>query len=190
VHARLVVVRADALGERLVHLPELAGELVVGQVRQVLRLHQAVGDVDPEPVDATVQPEAQHAVELCRDLGVGPVEVRLATLEQVQVPLPVRQPGPRRTAELRDPVVGWTTAVGPGAVAEDVARPLGASRRRCERCLEPRVLVRRVVRHDVDDQPHAEVVGARAQGVEVVQRAEQRVDVAVVGHVVAMIGLR
>ena len=53
---------------------------------------------------------------------------------------------------------------------------------------EPRVLVAGVVGHPVDDDPEAAVVGLGDQAVEVGEGAEQRVDVAVVGHVVAEIG--
>jgi hypothetical protein len=42
-----------------------------------------------------------------------------------------------------------------------------------------------VVGHEVDDQPEAELGRAGAQGVEVVERAEERIDVDVVGDVVA-----
>ena len=44
---------------------------------------------------------------------------------------------------------------------------------------------RGVVRHEVDDQAEPQLGGLGAEGVEVVERAEERVDVAVVGHVVA-----
>src|SRR5918999_47991 len=45
--------------------------------------------------------------------------------------------------------------------------------------------VRAVVRHPVDDDPHATSVYVLHEGVEVGERPEARVDVAVVGHVVA-----
>jgi hypothetical protein len=45
-----------------------------------------------------------------------------------------------------------------------------------------------VVGDDVDDQPQAVGVGVRDQGVEVGERAEQRVDAPVVGHVVPAVG--
>jgi len=47
----------------------------------------------------------------------------------------------------------------------------------------------RVVGHQVDDEAQAELGRAGAQGVEVRQRAEERVDVGVVGDVVAGVGL-
>ena len=50
--------------------------------------------------------------------------------------------------------------------------------------------VGRVVRHEVDDYPYAALVGRGEQPVEVRQGAEDRVDVAVVGHVVSEVGHR
>ncbi len=48
--------------------------------------------------------------------------------------------------------------------------------------------VRRVVGHPVDDHAQTETVGFVEKGVEVGQRAEDRVDVAVVGDVIAEVG--
>ena len=52
------------------------------------------------------------------------------------------------------------------------------------------MLVRAVVRHDVDDHPEPEPVRLGDQRLGVGERAEQRVDVAVVGDVVAAVGQR
>jgi hypothetical protein len=81
----------------LVDAELLAHRRVVGQVGAHV---QRVGDVDPEAVDAPVEPEPQDAQELLMDLPVGPVEVGLRAVEQVQVPLPGGLvPGPRGPAE-------------------------------------------------------------------------------------------
>ncbi len=76
------------------------------------------------------------------------------------------------------------------AVAEEVARSLDGAGRGCQSGLEPDVRVGGVVRDEVDDDPHAELVRALLHPVEVGERSEQRVDVAVVGHVVAGVLLR
>ena len=76
------------------------------------------------------------------------------------------------------------------AVAEQVAGPLGAARAGGERGLEPVVLVGGVVGHEVDDHLQAQLVRPFQQRVEVVDGTEDRVDVAVVGDVIAGIGLR
>ena len=59
-----------------------------------------------------------------------------------------------------------------------------------ERRLEPGVRVGAVVGHDVDDDPDAQRVRLRDQRLGLGQGAEDRVDVAVVGHVVAGVGHR
>lgn len=70
------------------------------------------------------------------------------------------------------------------AGAEEVALP-GESG-----VLEPRVPVGGVVGDDVDDHPQAQVMGGADQVVGVLEAAEERVDGAVVGDVVAAVGLR
>jgi len=154
-----------------------------------------VGDVDAEAVDPAVEPEAQDAAELLPHLRVLPVEVGLRAVEDVQVPLAglavrLGHAGPGGAAEDRGPVVRGQLAVLALAVAEHVAVALGRAGARGQRLLEPLVLARRVVRHEVDDDPESELVRAVAQGVEVGQRAEDGVDVAVVGDVVAGVLLR
>ena len=85
---------------------------------------------------------------------------------------------------------GGCVAAAALAVAEQVALALGAARPGGQRRLEPRVLVGGVVGDQVDDHLEAELVGPRDQRVGVGERAEQRVDVAVVGHVVPVVVLR
>ncbi len=97
--------------------------------------------------------------------------------------------GPGRTAEDGPPVVGRQRPVGGRALAEHVARPLRAARSGGQRGLEPDVLVRGVVGHQVDDDAQVQLVRPRDQRVGVVERAEQRVDVAVVGDVVPVVVL-
>ena len=114
-------------------------------VGQAVGLDQPVGDVDPETVDPTIEPESQDVLELGPYVRVGPVEVGLGRVEQVQVPLAetsveLGDPRPCRSAEQALPVVGSLIATF-ATIAEDVSGALRAAGRRCERCLEPRVLV-------------------------------------------------
>ena len=162
----------------------------VGYVGEVGILGKAVRDVDPEPVDAQVQPKPQDVLELVDDLRVGPVQVRLFRREQVQIPLPVGDPGPGRSAEVRRPVVRRQRTVRAAAVAKDVAAAFVTVRAGRQRGLEPLVLVGCVVRHQVDNDPQSVVVRFTDQRLGVVQGAENRVDVAVVGHVVTSVSLR
>ena len=159
-------------------------------VPQALLLHQPVRDVDPEAVDAAVEPEAQDVDEHVADLGVAPVEVGLRGVEEVQVPLAVRDARPRVATEDRRPVVRRLGAVRSATLAEQVAGPLGAARPGGEGGAEPLVLAGGVVGHQVDDHLQPELVGRGEQVVRVGQRAEQRVDVAVVRHVVPVVVLR
>ena len=119
------------------------------------RLRETVGDVDPEACSATIEPEPHHGLELVGDLGMLPVDVGLALVEQVEVPLPVGHAGPRRTAEHRLPVVGWQLTVVAASVEEVVAGALVGSRRRGERRPEPHVIPRGVVRDEVDEHAYA-----------------------------------
>ena len=164
-------------------------------VGEAVDLREAVSDVDAEAVDAAVEPEAQDAAELLLDPLVGPVEVGLRCVEEVQVPgaggsVGLHDAGPGGAAEDGVPVVRRQLAVLAAALAEHVARALGRARAGGERLLEPAVLARAVVRHQVDDDAQAEAVGGIPHLVEVGERAEERVDVAVVGDVVSGVVLR
>ena len=122
-------------------------------------------------------------------VGVAPVEVGLLGEERVagstgRWPRPT--PRPRRR---RSPASCWAGAPSGRGVAPDVPVALGVVARGA-RLQEPRVLVGGVVRDEVEDHPQAARVRGRDQRVEVGERAEQRVDVAVVGDVVAEVGHR
>ncbi len=107
-----------------------------------------------------------------------------AGFEEMEVPLPgslVEGPGRAGGIEGRRPIVG-RCAAGP-SVAPDVPVAVGALPARTG-VDEPGVPVRGVVRHPVDDHPEPELVRLGHQAVELLERAEQGVHVAVVGHVV------
>jgi len=80
--------------------------------------------------------------------------------------------------------------VGAASITEDVARSLGAARARPCGGPEPGVLVGGVVRHQVDDHAQARVMGLQQQAVEILERAEQRIDGAVIRDIVAGVGLK
>ena len=165
--------------QRVVGVPALAPGRIGRVVAPLVVLDQLAQGVDAEAVGAAVAPEAQD-VELGLLHGrVAPVEIGL--LGQVGVVVPgaaALVPGPGGAAEHAHPV--RRRAVG-RAVAPQVALGMLAP---------PGMLDRRVVGHEVEDQPQPELVGIGGERVPVLQRAEQRVDVAVVGDVVAEVGHR
>jgi hypothetical protein len=185
---------------QLAHLPDVVvgagvlvadavGELVPGRgvVVEGVVLADAVDHVDPEAVDAPVEPEAHDLLHALDHARVLPVEVGLLGQEQVQVPLSrrlVEGPG-RPVGERRLPVVRGA-AVG-GGVPPDVEPPVGIVPARSGGH-EPRVLVRGVVRDEVEDDPQAELTGLGDERIGRREVPEERVDVAVVGHVVAEVG--
>ena len=151
-------------------------------------LHGEVAGVQPEPVDPSAEPEperVEHGFLQCR---VPPVQVGLAGQEAVQVVLAgvvVIRPG--RAAEHRDPVVGLGS-VG-RRVPPYIPVALGVVTGRT-RLHKPGVRGRGMVGNPVDDHPKAELMCPPYQGVEVVEAAEDRVHIHVVGHVVSEVGHR
>ena len=141
-------------------------------------------DVEAEPGDAPVEPEAHDVVDRLPDLLVPPVEVDLLGQEAVEVHLARRGvERPRgRSAERASPVVRRRPIRL--RVPPDVPVP---ARRivRGTRLLEPRVPIRGVVRHEVEDDADAAPVRFRHQPVEGIHPAEDWLDVGVVGDVVS-----
>ncbi len=98
--------------------------------------------------------------------------------------------GPGGSAEDGLPVVGRQLSGCAPAVTEQVDLALRAAGLRGEGRLEPGVVAGGVVGDDVDDDPESQIVGCGEHRVEVGQRSEDRVDVAVIGNVVAGVALR
>ena len=141
--------------------------------------------IQPEAIHAALQPEAhlfQHGVDYRRGAEV---KVRLAGQEVMQIVLAAAGiPLPRAAAEYRLPV-GGRRAVGFGVgpyvpVGFGVVAALAA-------LFEPRVLVGGVGHHLIDRHFQPPRVGRFDQAVEVFQRAEHGVDIAVAADVVAEI---
>ncbi|BDZ46288.1 hypothetical protein GCM10025866_21970 [Naasia aerilata] len=124
-----------------------------------------------------------------------PVEVRLLGREEVQIPgprLPVAlgHARPGAAGEVRDPVRGRQLARLSSTRAEPEAVALRRSGTRGKGRLEPRVLIRHMVRDDVDNRADAELERLGDERLRVGQRAERRVDRPVVGDVVAAVHQR
>ena len=170
----------------------LVVERTVGDLRELrVRVGQrrilsdVVDHVGAKPVHPPVEPEAQRLLHGLLYLPVGPVEVGLLGQEAVEVELAARLvEGPGRPAlrEGRGPVVG-KLACG-ARVAPHVPVPLGVGARGA--CLhEPGVVDRGVGGHPVDEHADSAGVSGLEQRIEVGQRAEDGIYVAVVRDVVA-----
>ena len=159
-----------------------------GVIPQRAILDERMRDVDPETRDPPVEPEPHDVVEGIVDLRVPPIQVRLLRQEVVEVELARGVvPGPGRAAERRSPVVG-RRPVGP-AVGPDV--PVATLRRAARaRVHEPRMPVARVVGHEIDQHAHPAIGGLRHQPIEIIDRAEVRIDIGVIGDVVAPVRVR
>ncbi len=150
-------------------------------------------DVHAEAVDAAIHPPIHHLVDGLAHLGILPVEVGLllgVLVEEVFAALRVILPC--GAAEVGAPLVRL------GARSARLMARLGGTppipiRMRIVLVaggLEPGVLVGRVVDDQVHHDPQAALVRLGEQFVHVLEGAEQRVDVLVIGDVVAVVVLR
>ncbi len=186
-----VVVVVVLVGVRIVRAEAAPHPLLRRLGRVVAQLCVVEAEVDriqAEAIHAAVQPEAHIVQGGLLHVRVMEVQVRLVDQEVVQVVLlAARLPLPGAAAEQRQPVVGRgaiLARVGPDVpVGLRVAAVLAA-------LAEPGMLDRRVAQHLVDHHLQAQAVGLGQQAVEVVQAAEQRINVAVIGDVVAEVGHR
>ena len=149
--------------------------------------------VHAEAVDATVHPPVHHPVHGLANLRILPVEIRLLPGELVEVVFAaLRIVLPSGTAEIRTPPVrlgarGARLVARPGRTPPI---PVGVRVVLVPGGLEPGMLVGRVVDHQIHHDLQTAPVRLGEQLVHVVERAEQRVDVLVVGDVVAVVVLR
>ena len=163
----------------------------LGQVLAVgaLALDQIGDGVEPQPVDAHLQPVVQSAQDLLHHGRIVEIEVGLVAVEAVpEIGLRLGVPGPVRLLRVDedDPRV-LVLLVG---VAPDVVVALGRARPGAARALEPGVLVGGVVDDQLGDHPQAAPVRLVDQPPGVLERAVGRVDGAVVGDVVAVVAQR
>ena len=155
-----------------------------GLSRSSASLYEAVRHVDAEPGDPPVEPEPQDRVELRgarpRSTSSGPAAPAGSCAGSTgrsahRAPTPARR-RPRASC--------WAASRRAAGRATRSSRRCSASRPR-PGVDEPRVVVAGVVRHQVEQHPDASRRRLRDQRVEGRQVAELRMDVAVVGDVVA-----
>ncbi|MNN07338.1 hypothetical protein D3C81_1201620 [compost metagenome] len=186
-----VVVIVVLVGVRVVRAEAAADALVgrLGRVVAQLRVMEAEVDrIQAEAIHAPVQPEAHVVQGRLLHLRMVEIQIRLVHQEVVQVVLlAARLPLPGATAEQRQPVVGR------GAVLARI-HPHIPVRLRIAAVLpalaEPGMLDRGMAEHLVDHHLQAQAMSLGQQPVEVVKAAEQRIDIAVVGDVIAEVGHR
>jgi len=155
-------------------------------VPQLTVVGKEVDHVEAEAVDALVHPETHNVGQGLAHLGLIPVQIGLLLEEGVVVVLPAPLvPGPGRSAEKGEPVI-WHRAIWFG-VRPDVPVGLGVVPAPA-RFLKPGVLFRAVVENQVDHHPNAPLMRGFDQRLGIAQTAEDGIDAAVVGHVVAEVG--
>ena len=183
----------QAAGVAAVELgPDAAQDVV--RLRQVLAdrafaLDQVRNGVEPQPVDARVEPEFHYPQHRLHHLRVVEVQVGLMMEEPVpEIRLRLVVPGPVRLLG-----VGEDDA-HPGVpalrVAPDVEVALRRAPRRATRRLEPGMLVGGVIDDQLGDDPDPALVRLAQERAEVAQRAVARVDPLVVRDVVPVVTQR
>ena len=160
-----------------------------GRIVAQLRVgHRMVDRIDAEAVDAAVEPEADNIQHSRLHLSIVQVDLRLLLQEIVHIILAApRVPGPGRAAEHRLPVVGRRAVglgIGPDIPVGMVVLAAGAA------FDEPGMFVGGVGPDLIDDDAQAEVMGAGDQRVEIGERAEDRIDIAIIRHVIAEVAHR
>src|SRR5258708_1631822 len=183
VYARLVsrVAAQPAISGWITWLPLRIHRVIA----ELLILEQTRECVNAEAIDPSVQPEAQDIIHRLAHLLIAPIQIRLFHIEQVQVILPgvfIELPG--RLAKPAHPVIGGTAIGGwvspdvPGAFLVGAALPC---------LLEPGMLIGGMIRHKIQNDLEVTLVGLLKQGVQVRQGAEERINIGVIGNVIAKI---
>ncbi len=139
--------------------------------------------IQSEAIDAAIKPKANGLQQCGLNFFVVEVQIRLAGEEIVHVELFARAiPFPSWTAENRQPVVRRSAIgvrvcpnepVGFGIVAANTA------------FLEPIVLIGAMRKHLVDHDFQAKAVGFGQHFVEIGQRTKHRVNVTIIGNIIA-----
>ena len=178
-HIVLLELEIERAGTRFVRR---WGGRIVAQLRVV---HREIRRIDAETVDAAFEPETHYVEHRILHRGVVHVELRLRTEKIVQIVLAAAcVPGPGGAAEDGLPVrrrrpIGL--GIGPHVPVLLRVRPSHAA------FGKPGVFVRSVRIDLVDQDLEAQFVRAGNERVEIGERSENRIDIAIVRHVVAEI---
>ena len=169
----------------------LAGRGVRPLLGQLGILDEERRRVDPHTRDAALEPEAEDVLVLGADVGVLPVEIGLLGAKRCRYHSPsvvrVQADPPKIDCQSFGGQLAVRTRCPPGTrSARAPATRAGAA----SASSEPRVLVRDVVRNDVDDRADPERPRLGDQLLCLGERPECRIDRAVVRDVVAGVGER
>ena len=163
------VMRRRALGRRIV------AQLGVVEI--------VVAGIEPKSVHPAIEPEAHRLDQGIANFGRMEIDVRLRCQEAVHIILhPHPVPFPGWAPEDRQPVVG-RGAVGLG-IGPHIPVGFGIIAA-CAALLEPFMLVGSVAEHLIDDDPEAQLMRTGEHRVEIGESPEHRIDIAIVGHVIA-----
>ena len=179
------IVRIHLGPDLLQHRVGFRQVLVVG----TLALDQIWDGVQAQPVHAEIQPVAQDCQHLLQHALIVEVQIRLVRIE----PMPIIRPGllvPRPVGALRINENDARSGVFSVIIRPYIEVPIDRADLRLACALEPRMLVRGVVHHQLGDNPHPALVRRGDEAADVGQRAVIGMHAAIVADVVAIIAPR
>ncbi len=161
---------------------------------QVLRVRPLSLDeirhgVQPHAIDAELEPEVENGLNCFEDCRIVEVQVRLVRVEAVPVVrLRNRIPRPVRSLEVLEDDSRALIALR--RLAPDVELAFGITSRSRARPLEPGVLIGCVIDDELGDDAESPAVRVIEKAAAVLERAVRRMDVRIVGDVVAIVAQR
>ena len=152
-----------------------------------------MGHIHTESIRAAIRPEAKSLEEIVLDIEVIPIPIGLLGGEHVKIPLAgvtVRfgHSRPGWAAEGRAPLIRGKLTVFSLPLAEMEELALAATRACRNGSLEPLVIVRAMVRDDIDDELDLGGVQGLGHLVEIGKCADARIHVPIIVHVITAIG--
>ena len=149
-------------------------------------LHQIRDGIEAEAVDAHIQPEAHDLQHGLQDLRIVEIQVRLMAEKAMPViSLRHRIPGPVRGLGVGE--YDARAQVLLIRVAPHIKVALRRTGGRIPGLLKPGMLIRGVIDDQFGDHFESEPVRLMQQGAKIIQRAELRMHVLVIGNVVAVV---
>ena len=170
------------------------GTVLAGQLaRQVRALGNQRNHIHAEAVNAAVKPPVHHVVHCTAHGRVLPVEIRLLLRELVQEVLAtLRAVLPSGATEIRPPLIRLGAGfAGRGARTRRAPPvPVGVLIILVFGRFKPGVFIGSVIDNKIHHDLEPALVGLGQQLIHVVECAEQRINVLIVGNIVAIVVLR